>query len=244
MNKKTIAIATSALLSVLNFAQAQDEGDFSASATYAYESEFIYRGYVVAEDAFTPSVEGRLLGETFDLYFGLHTALPVDKDDNRTKMHEYYVGSTVEVAEDFKIDFGGSFIDFQPFRDDSTVETFLGITWENILTPAVYAYYDMDNSEITIEASAGHSFVIDTKSAIMLTGFVGASEFGPDEDLAGVEDTDSFYYGAMLDYSYSFTRYARMTAGVRFANVDNDFDLNEDLDKTRVWFGASFTAGF
>lgn len=244
MNKKTIAIASSALLSFFNFAQAQDEGDFSASATYAFESEFIYRGYVVAEDTFTPSVEGRVLGETFDLYFGLHTALPVEKDDNRTKMHEYYVGTNFEVADDFKLDVGASFIDFQPFRDDSAVETFFGLTWEGPISPAVYLYYDVDQEEITIEASAGYSFVIDTKSAVMLTGFAGNSEFGPDEDLTGGVDTDSTYYGAMLDYSYSFTRYARMTVGVRFANVDNDFELNENLDESRLWWGASFTAGF
>jgi hypothetical protein len=50
----------------------------------------------------------------------------------------------------------------------------------------------------------------------------------------------------MLDYSYSFTRYARMTVGGRVAQLSPDdgvlgFSAEDD---TRVWWGMSFTAGF
>jgi len=49
--------------------------------------------------------------------------------------------------------------------------------------------------------------------------------------------------GVMVDYSYSFTRYARLTLGGRWISTDPDVDY-ADADDSVAWWGVSFTAGF
>ncbi len=234
--KKTSFLAT-ILLTFVSSAFAQESGTLSGSATYGFESDFIFRGFHISGDTFTPSAEGRVNAENSTYYAGVRTALPTKKADNRVKMHEYYLGAEFEVMEDFSIDLGLSHFDFIPFTDESVTEGMIGLTWDTLLSPALYVYADSDNETTTYEGSIGHAFPIDQKSAIMVTGYVGNSEFY----------TGSTYYGAMLDYSYSFTRYARLTFGVRYVSLDPEeadvLELAIDSDNVTSW-GVSFTAGF
>lgn len=233
MNIKIATISIALVIALSPVVHAQVDERLSVSATYAFESEFVFRGVQIAGDTFTPSVEARYKAdENMDLYFGLWTSLPVQKVYNSIKEHEYYAGVTFPVFENLKLDLGGSYYQYRPYTDDSTVEGYVGLTWESLLSPAVYYYYDADMEESTVEISAGYTIPIDLKTGLILGGYVGYSEF------AG----DSKYIGLMADLSYSFTRYARATIGARMAHLDPEEDLL-DTD-TRLWWGASFTAGF
>ncbi len=236
MNMKKIAFLPALLLTAASSAFAQDT-DFSASATYAFESEFNFRGFQIAGDTFTPSAEGRINSGLDTYYFGVRTALPTEKDDNRVKMHEYYAGGEFHFGEKFAVDLGVSHYQFLPFSEDSATEGILGLTWKGPLNPSLYVYADTDGDMLTFEGSLGHAIVIDQKSALLFTGYVGTTEF----------HVGSNYAGFMIDYSYSFTRYARFAVGGRIARLDPDApDAGDELVEadTRVWWGVSFTAGF
>ena len=235
MKMKKIAFLHAMLLTLISSAVAQDSSSFSGSATYGYESNFVFRGFYVAEDTFTPSAEGRLNNENSTFYLGVRTALPTKKEDNKIKMHEYYVGGEIEFLEDFVLDVGASYYDFIPFSDDSPTEGMIGLTWDVPFSPAIYVYHDFDGEMTTVEGSFGYSIPLDQKTAIMLTGYVGSSDF-----YVGSE-----YFGAMVDLSYSFTRYARFTVGARYASLNPDEPVPEEMDEdSKFWWGVSFTAGF
>ena len=239
MNMKKIAFLPALFLTVISSAFAQEQ-DLSASASYAYESEFIFRGFEVAQDTFTPSAEGRIITDSTTIYAGVRTALPTKKLDNKRKMHEYYLGTEFSVMDNMKIDVGVSHYQFLPYTDDSATEGMLGLSFDTILNPAIYVYADSEGDMFTFEASAGHAFVLDQKSAIMVTAYLGQTDFY----------VGSSYAGLMIDYSYSFTRYARFTVGGRVANLDPDAPYQGNDDEmiiegdTKVWWGVSFTAGF
>lgn len=235
MNMKKIAFLNALLLTLISSAFAQGETDFSASATYGFESEYIFRGFLISGDTFTPSAEGRINNQNSTFYGGVRTALPSQKDDNKRKMNEYYLGWELDIADKYIVDIGVSHYEFLPFMDDSPNEVNLGFTIDTILSPSVYVYTDFDGEMTTYEGSVGHAFALDQKSAIMVTAYAGFSDF----------HVGSTYQGAMIDYSYSFTRYARFTIGGRIARLDPDAPGDDDLVKdTRVWWGVSFTAGF
>ncbi len=233
---KKITFLPALLLTIASSAFAQDT-DFSASASYAFESEFIFRGFEIAGDTFTPSAEGRINAGNNTYYLGVRTALPTQKTDNKRKMHEYYFGGEFDLGDKFTLDLGLSHYQFLPFTEDSATEGILGLSLKAPLSPSIYFYGDTDGEMVTIEGSIGHAFKLDQKSAIMVTGYAGISDFY----------VGSNYAGVMLDYSYSFTRYARFTVGGRVARLDPDAPEGDEplVDSdTRVWWGVSFTAGF
>ncbi len=233
---KKIAFLPALLLTIASSAFAQEQ-DFSASASYAFESEFIFRGYQIAEDTFTPSAEGRLISGDNIYYLGVRTAMPTKKLDNNRKMHEYYAGGEIALSDLVTMDLGISHYQFLPFSEDASTEGLLGFTLNTVLSPSIAFYSDIDGEMTTIEGSIGHALEIDQKSAIMFTGYIGTSDFY----------MGSNYAGLMLDYSYSFTRYARFTVGARAASLDPDApDDGSSLTEsdTRVWWALSFTAGF
>jgi len=233
---KRTAFLPALLLTIASSAFAQ-ESDFSASATYAFESEFVFRGFQIAEDTFTPSAEGRINSGSNTYYMGVRTGLPTQKLDNKLKMNEYYVGGEFGLGDSFTLDVGVSHYQFLPFTDDQATEGMVGLTWDSFLSPSIYVYADSDGEMTTIEGSVGHAFALDQKSAIMVTAYAGTSEFY----------IGSNYAGMMIDYSYSFTRYARFTIGGRLARLDPDAPEGDGAvieADTRAWWGVSFTAGF
>lgn len=235
MNIKKITFFPAVILTLVSSAFSQATTEWSGSATYGFESEYIFRGYYISGDTFTPSAEGRFNDENSSLYLGVRTQLPSQKDDNKNKLNQYYAGGEFNMGEDFIVDLGVSYYQFLPFTDDSPAEATIGLTWDVLLSPAVYAYLDFDGDMTTFEGSVGHAFTLDQQSAIIWSAYVGQSDFA----------LGSTYAGLILDYSYSFTRYARLTLGGRLATLDPDApDGSEFESDTRAWWGVSFTAGF
>jgi hypothetical protein len=235
MKMKKIAFLHAMLLTLISSTFAQNSAELSGSATYGYESKFIFRGFMISDDTFTPSAEGRINYDNSIIYAGVRTALPTKKTDNKTKMHEYYLGCELDVLENFVVDLSFSHYQFLPYTDESPNEAILGLTWDVPFSPSIYVYYDLDGEMATVEGSFGYSIPLDQKTAIMLTGYVGTSDYY----------LGSNYAGAMVDLSYSFTRYARFTMGARFVSLSPD-EAGPDMleDDTEVWWGMSFTAGF
>jgi hypothetical protein len=126
--------------------------------------------------------------------------------------------------------------DFLPITDESANEAIVGVSMKNPFNPSLYVYYDFENNLTTLEGSFGYAIPIDQKSAVLFTAFLGLSDYY----------IGSKYAGIMADYSYSFTRYARVVIGGRIARTDPDATTGFEhvRSETRTWWGVSFTAGF
>jgi hypothetical protein len=65
----------------------------------------------------------------------VRTALPVQKDDNKEKMHEYYIGGEFEIMKDMTLDIGLNHFEFLPMTDATANEVIVGVSMKNPFNP-------------------------------------------------------------------------------------------------------------
>ena len=138
-------------------------------------------------------------------------------------------------------DVSGSLFDF---GGASTIEVYGGLSFDTVLAPSVYAYYDFDLEAFTGEASVSHSLPVADKTSVDLgiTGGFVTADGGGDYQYGsasasvgyGFSDNVSGYVGANYSLSSEDTlRFKIDGTGAAFTNTDN-----------LVWFGVGVAAGF
>lgn len=262
---KTIAIIGALAIGAASL-NAQEQ--LSVSATVGWESEYVFRGESLAEEIFTPAIDVSMGG----MYAGLWAALPSDRDaDVKTEL-DLYAGYSMAVSELVSLDFGGTYYtyinDIQDVIDDNddtadnSFEIYVGGAFDVMFSPSIYAYYDFDVENFTLESSAGYSWGLAEGLSLDLGVYLGWVMINDDENNKGryvpeddesedlfVEGEDTYwYYGASLDLVYSFTDTASFSIGGRFGGSSEDTLVDEwrtmSMEDSKFWWGWSFTAGF
>jgi uncharacterized protein (TIGR02001 family) len=233
--KKTIAIL-SGLIAGASLATAQE---LSISSTFAWESEYIFRGERLADEYFAPALDVSY----GDFYAGVWAALPVEGEDDVEV--DFYAGYGFGISETVSADIGFTWYTYPDYQDDfldgdaTTFEIYGGLSFEAPLSPAAYVFYDFDLEQLTLEASAGHTIDLSDASGIDLSAFVGYA----DRDTTDIaSEKEWLYYGAGAAYTYAFTDNASASVGVNYYGADEA--LEADGSKSKFTLSASFTAGF
>jgi len=227
--KKTI---TAALLATTG-AFSLSAQDYSVTADFTFESEYVFRGVFLAQNTFMPSLEVA----AGDFYAGIWTAQPVDGKENGVAFDneiDLYAGYGFAAGDVTTIDVGATLYWYPEnggAYDDTTFEPFIGAAFDVATSPALYLYYDTELETMTLEGSLGYSFELSEAASLDLGAFLGFVD--PD---GGDEYT---YYGATADLVYSLNETSSISAGIRLSDVDEDA-----VGKGRFWWGASFTTGF
>ena len=220
MKKLLIIAATLAALSSL---QAQD--DMEISMSIGYESQYVFRGFSLAEDSMTASIEASF----GDGYVGMWTNQPIIRGfDNE---FDFYGGMGFEIAEGISMDVGGTLYYYPESGSAAPGETFelyTGFAFDSELSPAVYFFYDLDLEVFTVEGSVGHSFEVDETSSLDLAGFYG---------FADGKGFDYSYFGVSLDVVKSLGDTASGSIGVRYSD-------GSDGPTDELYFGGSLTTGW
>lgn len=233
--KKISAILAAAVAGV-SIAGAEE---LSISTTFAWESEYIFRGVQLADEYFAPAVDFSY----GDFYAGIWSALPVEGEDANEV--DFYAGMGVGINEMVSADFGFTYYTYPSSSDEffdgdvNTFEIYTGASFETTLSPAVYVFYDFDLEAFTLEGSIGHSVEAGTDGSIDLSAYLGY--VSPDE---GDEYT---YYGASVGYSYAFTENAAWSIGVNWYGSEDPLGFNEDgspQEDSKFSISTSITAGF
>jgi len=207
--KKTTAI-TAAILAGASFAQAQE---MSVTTTFAWESEYVFRGVALAEDTFMPSVDFAVGGA----YFGIWAALPVDTVYGNEV--DFYGGYGFDISETFGMDVGFVYYTYPDAQDDffddpNSLEFYVGFNFAVPASPSLYISYDVDLEALTLEGAVGHSFEMGDASAIDVSGYYGYVE--PDEG------SGYYYYGIGASYGYSFNDNVSLTVFTNLYGAEND----------------------
>lgn len=251
MNRKTqfslAALAAALIAAPAASAQYVVPEELSISATFGWESAYVFRGVQLGEETFHPAIDVSYDAGFASIYGGVWTALPLDDAEGEAFGDEVdvYAGAAFGVSDLITVDVGFTYYIYpnaeENFYDapDNTFEIFTGVAFEVFLAPAIYAYYDFDLENFTLEASGGYSVDVYEGASIDLGAFLGwvslgdgnevLSEFTPgmddnpdttdvDESTPDVSETeDSYiYYGVSADFSYAFTDNAAFSIGVRF----------------------------
>ena len=241
LKKLTLGLAGLALLSgAQTAAQAQQ---LSISTTWAFESEYVFRGVQFSDSSIQPD----LSISYGNANLGAWAALPIgDEADNFSDEIDIYGGYGFSLTDVVSADVGFTYYTFPDFtngffdEDVNTFEIFTGFAFGVPLAPSVYFYYDFDLETFTVEGSAGYTFPITDTTSVVLGGYLGHVE--PDGS------DSSQYYGVTADVSYGFSDNSSGSIGVRWAGNSNDTFYGDfqgaATEDNSVWFGLSFGAGF
>lgn len=262
MKKKIAAIALGAALGVSSASAAWVE-DLSATATVAFESNYVFRGGQQYNDnwAVQPGLDFSLPvfeGSAYVGYWGSY-AYGNSSSQGTFAESDWYIGYGQDLTEYVSIDGGFTYYGFSNSAQDAWKEIYLGLSFDGLmpegfeLSPAVYAYYNFSGDALTVEGSIGHSFSLeqlDPNLGLDLGAYLAYVDFGDanGDQVAGSPSQDYIYYGASADLVYTLNDVASVSAGVRYAGNDLDasksnlyvFDSTDDI----LWWGVSTTFGF
>ncbi len=216
--KKLIAIF--AALTAITSLKAQDA---TGSVSVGYESQYVFRGFMLADESIVASVEL----EFEDAYLGLWTNQPMI--GGYANEFDFYGGLGFEVSEGISMDVGGTVYYYPESGSNSeTFELFTGFVFETDLSPSVYIYYDLDLEALTLESSVGHSFELDDNASFDVAAFMGWVDAG---------DDSYSYFGASADVVYSISDNSSAYIGLRASDGSTG-------PESQIWGGAGLTVGF
>ncbi len=233
--KNTTAIVA-AILAGASFASAQE---LSVSTAVAYESDYIFRGVRYADEFIAPSIDISY----GDFYAGIWAALPVDSPETVGDIEsevDFYAGYGFGLSETVSADVGFTYYTFPNEADGlidgdvNTFEIYGGLSFEAPLSPAVYAFYDFDKQEFTLEVSGGNSVKVSETTSVDFSGYLGGVDVR--------KGLDYLYYGAGVSYVVALAENASWSIGVNYYGADEAMEA--DGSKNKITLSTSFSAGF
>lgn len=216
--KKFIAILTA--IAALSSLKAED---ITGSVSVGYESQYIFRGFKLADESMVASVDL----EFDSAYLGLWTNQPLIRGyENEV---DFYGGFGFDVSEGISMDVGGTVYYYpESGSNTDTFELFTGFVFETDLSPSVYVYYDLDLEALTLESSVGHSFELDDNASFDVAAFMGWVD---------VEGASYSYFGASADVVFSISDNSSGYVGIRATDGSSG-------PEGEIWGGAGLTVGF
>lgn len=245
-------------------------GELTASTTFAFESEYVFRGEPRAAESFQPSLDLTYGG----LYGGLWANLPADDVDSTGADFEnelrYYAGYILAVTDWLTLDGGFTYYDLTESvpgpdalgleRNQDKEEVHLAARFDTLFEPELRGIYELQLDIWFVQLSLTHTVELGGGLSLELLAYGGYSERGEETintldpfggPLTGTAKGKSWYAGAAVDLVYAFTENVSASLGGRVAtrDVENDVTLNgvpsgADITLDSLWWGASFTAGF
>lgn len=222
--------------------------DVSVSVSVDYVSEYVFRGVSFARGAVQPGIEiskgGFTAGVWTSAAIGEASAAAGDEID-------VYAGYSWDISDAVSADVGATIYHFPDvsgglldFGGASTIEVYAGASFDTVLAPSLYGYYDFDLEAFTVEAGVGHSLPVGEKTSLDLglTGGLVTADGGGDYQYGSA--SASFGYGFTDDVSaYVGANYSLSSEDTLRFKVDGNGNSFTNTDNL-LWFGVGFAAGF
>ncbi|MBC2596436.1 hypothetical protein H5P28_19375 [Ruficoccus amylovorans] len=242
----TLAIVGAAGTSGL-FAQTGNSiEDLSITSSFAYESQYVFRGVKLNYDSFQPSLEFGFPVVGGDLYVGIWSNLPISGKNGggaagtlmgNANEIDIYAGYAYPITDMVTLDAGFIYywyVNAPSMGNNATsyVEPYIGASFDVLLSPAIYVYYSVDqltkaggsgpdSGILTIEASIGYSFDLSQYMTVEGLSFDTGAYIGMGipNDSSAMNGTTSFIYaGVTGDLVYAFNENVSASIGVRYSN--------------------------
>lgn len=187
----------------------------AVDVSVAYTTDYYFRGTQLG-DSF---IEAAIDYSEGDLYVGMWTAQPFQdgKDGSEYENEiDFYAGYGFALSDVLALDLGVCVYAYPELNggETSTTEPFIGISFDSVLAPSIYVFYDITLEILTVEGSFGYSIDIDEASSIDLGLSVG--NVSPD-------DGDSAnYYVLSAGYGYSIGETASFSASINYTDGDSE----------------------
>ena len=225
-------------------------------------SKYIWRGLEVNEDpVLQPSLTVAYGGFSFNIWgnmditnFGEDECVYTSDCESRAWQFTE-IDLTLDYSHSFdKVTLGAGIISYQfPNWDGSedTHEVYLAISYDGLLAPALTIYYDFDEIDgFYANFSVGHSFTINDKTGIDLSGSIGYGDSDYNAAYFGVDD------GALVDVNCSVALPFQVTDKITITPMLNltsivDSDLKDSVEsnsccdnETNIYGGVAVSFSF
>jgi uncharacterized protein (TIGR02001 family) len=202
--------------------------DLSVSGTFAYESEYVFRGIELDDRAWQPAVELGYPIAGGSAYAGIWGSFGSTGGDEV----DYYLGYAFPVTDVFTLDTGITFYSYpESVINDLTQEVYIGAAADVLLSPALYFYYDFEVEAVTVEASIGYSVDLAEYASLDGTSIDFGAYLG---QTWGEGDADWAYWGVTADLVYGISDNVSTAIGLRYASNNEDGAADE-----HIWYGVS-----
>jgi uncharacterized protein (TIGR02001 family) len=214
MIKQTALVVAALAAGVSAQAQAAEASALSVTVDVTYVSDYVFRATQLANASIQPSVEAAY----GDFYAGIWASDGIS--DASGSEADLYAGYGLAIDDTFSADVGVTRYTYQGGSAIDTTEAFVGVSADVLLTPSVYAYYDFDLDNTTLELSVGYSLPVDAiKTSLDFSAAAGYVDLG--SALAGTPD-DYTYYSVGVAVPYKLSETATLTAGVDYVYNNED----------------------
>ena len=223
--------------------------NFSASATVAYESEYIFRGKAQAGHGINPMVDlGYDFGNglaAYAEYWGFYGV------DNGFGENDFYAGLTYTIEN---ITFDVGYLGYT-YNDDSKNESefMVAVSYDTVdllgdfnVSPFAAFYYNYTYSGTTVEGGLSYEapvtkWLIDENwGTINLAAYVGYADYRDGLTYHG----GYVYTGVSADAVVQVTDNMAISAGIRWACNNDGSDENIGGKQQNLWFGTAVIFGF
>ena len=223
--------------------------NFSASATVAYESEYIFRGKAQAGHGINPMVDlGYDFGNglaAYAEYWGFYGV------DNGFGENDFYAGLTYTIEN---ITFDVGYLGYT-YNDDSKNESefMVAVSYDTVdllgdfnVSPFAAFYYNYTYSGTTVEGGLSYEapvtkWLIDENwGTINLAAYVGYADYRDGLTYHG----GYVYTGVSADAVVQVTDNMALSAGIRWACNNDGSDENIGGKQQNLWFGTAVIFGF
>ena len=223
--------------------------NFSASATVAYESEYIFRGKAQAGHGINPMVDlGYDFGNglaAYAEYWGFYGV------DNGFGENDFYAGLTYTIEN---ITFDVGYLGYT-YNDDSKNESEFMVagSYDSVdllgdfnVSPFAAFYYNYTYSGTTVEGGLSYEapvtkWLIDENwGTINLAAYVGYADYRDGLTYHG----GYVYTGVSADAVVQVTDNMAISAGIRWACNNDGADENIGGKQQNLWFGTAVIFGF
>ncbi len=235
--KKTILSILAASTAVLGFNSASAQ-DVSYSVGADYTTEYIFRGKELADAAIQPAIDVSV----GDFYAGIWSSYATNSDDTAQNENDLYLGYNIALSEIASLDLGynmyyypnGSAGIVDDMGQDHSSEVKIGATFDVMLTPSLYLYYDWDLETLTVEGSIGYSLDLGAENTTLDLGAVlGTADVDDSQSMSG-----SYTYGQIsATLNYAVSENGGFSAGVSYNGTD---DTDSENIVGTVGVSASF----
>ena len=222
--------------------------NFSASATMAYESEYIFRGKAQSGHGVNPMVDlGYDLGSGFAAYAQYWGFYGVD---NSFGENDFYAGITYTIENiTFDVGYLGYTYTSSDSKNESEIMVQVSYDTTDLLgdfnvSPYAAFYYNYTYSGTTVEGGLSYEapvtkWLIDENwGFVNLAAYVGYADY-----CGGLTYGGYVYTGISADAVIQVTDNMAISAGIRWA-CNNDGDANMDGKEQNLWFGTAVVFGF
>lgn len=239
-----------------------EEPSVSVDAEALVVSKYVWRGLEINEDpVLQPSMTVAYGGFSFNVWgnmdltdFGEDECIYTSDCESRAWQFTE-IDLTLDYTHSFdKFTVGAGVISYQfPNWDESedTHEVYLAMSYDCLLAPGLTIYYDFDEVEgFYANFSLGHSFAINDKVGIDLSGSIGYGDSDYNEAYFGVDD------GALVDVNCSIAIPYQVTDKISISPVLTlssivDSDLRDSVEsnsccdnETNIYGGVAVSFSF